>query len=383
MARAGLGSSWKCLLANDNSQMKRDCYVSNWGGADHFECKDVGKLDLKDLPRQADMAWASFPCQDLSLAGNYAGIGSADDTERTRSGAFWGFWQLMEAAEAEGKHPPLIVLENVCGILTSNGGEDFRVLGDALSSLDYKFGALLIDASHFLPQSRPRVFIVAVQGTADIASFEQSAPSLPWHTPAIEAARKHLSPKAQRDWVWWKLSAPPKRRSRTLEGIVGDDPKGVSWHSADQTEALLKLMSARDRKKLAKLKEGGARKVATIYKRTRAGKQMAELRADGIAGCLRTPGGGSSRQIVMVVHGEMVRTRLLSPREAALLMGLRPTFRLPERYNDAYHVAGDGVAVPAVRHLSKHLLTPLAQSIAAVVAEPSSEIEEYELEAAE
>src|ERR1035438_5825422 len=101
-----------------------------------------------------------------------------------------------------------------------------------------------------------------------------------------------------------------------------------------------------------------------IYKRTRrdeSGKsvQRAEIRFDGVSGCLRTPVGGSSRQSILVVEGSAVRSRLLSPREAARLMGLPDSYRLPENYNEAYHLAGDGVAVPVVRFLAARLLEPL------------------------
>ena len=101
-----------------------------------------------------------------------------------------------------------------------------------------------------------------------------------------------------------------------------------------------------------------------VYKRTRPDsngnkRQRAEIRFDKVAGCLRTPGGGSSRQTIMVVEGSSTRSRLLSPREAARLMGLSDDYILPARYNDAYHVAGDGVCVPVVRYLANCLLEPI------------------------
>lgn len=90
--------------------------------------------------------------------------------------------------------------------------------------------------------------------------------------------------------------------------------------------------------------------------------QRAEVRFDGISGCLRTPVGGSSRQTVILVENGHVRTRLLSPREAARLMGVPENYPLPSAYNDAYHLFGDGVAVPVVRWLENYLLSPLALS---------------------
>jgi DNA (cytosine-5)-methyltransferase 1 len=103
--------------------------------------------------------------------------------------------------------------------------------------------------------------------------------------------------------------------------------------------------------------------VGSVYKRTRVEngvkRQRAEVRFDDVAGCLRTPAGGSSRQTIVVVDGPLVRSRLLSPREAARLMGLPDGYRLPSGYNDAYHLAGDGVAVPVVRFLARTLFEPI------------------------
>jgi DNA (cytosine-5)-methyltransferase 1 len=67
-----------------------------------------------------------------------------------------------------------------------------------------------------------------------------------------------------------------------------------------------------------------------------------------------------------VVEGESVRTRLLSPREAARLMGLPDSYHLPSNYNLAYHLAGDGVVVPVVRHLAGFLIEPILLSISGV-----------------
>jgi DNA (cytosine-5)-methyltransferase 1 len=97
--------------------------------------------------------------------------------------------------------------------------------------------------------------------------------------------------------------------------------------------------------------------------------QRAELRLDGLAGCLRTPRGGSSRQVIVVIDKGRVRTRLLTPREAARLMGLPESYRLPTSANAALQVAGDGVAVPVVRWLADRLLEPLLSPAAVIAAE--------------
>ena len=113
----------------------------------------------------------------------------------------------------------------------------------------------------------------------------------------------------------------------------------------------------------------GERAVGALFRRTRTtaeGRhQRAEVRFDGLAGCLRTSGGGSSRQFLLVVENGRVRSRHMTPREAARLMGLPDSYRLPAATTAALHLVGDGVAVPVVRWLSEHLLRPLATALLA------------------
>lgn len=122
------------------------------------------------------------------------------------------------------------------------------------------------------------------------------------------------------------------------------------------------MMSRANLEKVRATQSRRRRSLGFRYRRTRSNKQRAEVRFDGLVGCLRTPSGGFSRQTLLVVHERRVRSRLLSPREAARLMGVSDSFILPSSYNSAYGAMGDGVAVPVVKWRSEHLLTPLAQS---------------------
>ena len=357
MARAGLGEGWRCLYANDLDLKKTACYARNWGSQE-LHVEDVNRVGTEDLPGTADLAWASFPCQDLSLAGVGRGLGGS------HSGTFWPFWSLIESLCAERRSPATIVLENVCGALRSHGGRDFAAIAEAVVLAGYRVGALILDAVHFTPQSRPRLFIVAVRSDLEVPkSLVGEAPDKRWHSPALLDAYAGLSPQSMNRWVWWWLPAPAER-AISLDELIEESPKRVEWHSKDQTERLLSLMSDINLGKVAAAKKLGKRTVGTVYKRTRRDKngrrrQRAEVRFDGVAGCLRTPTGGSSRQTVIVVNGETVRTRLLSPREAARLMGLSDDYWLPSNYNEAYHVAGDGLVVPVVRYLAQHLIEPI------------------------
>jgi DNA (cytosine-5)-methyltransferase 1 len=116
--------------------------------------------------------------------------------------------------------------------------------------------------------------------------------------------------------------------------------------------------------KVEAAKRTGRRMVGGVYRRTRVDEagdkiQRAEVRFDDVAGCLRTPAGGSSRQVILVVEGYRVRSRLVSARETARLMGLDDRYLLPPNYNEAYHLTGDGVVVPVVRHLAQYIFEPL------------------------
>lgn len=354
MARAGLGGLWNCLFSNEIDDKKAKAYKENWG-ADEILVKDVGKVCTRELPAAPDLVWASFPCQDLSLAGLGAGL------KGHRSGTFWPFWELMQKLKNEGRGPKVVVLENVCGTLTSHCGADFRSLVQALHLGGYKYGAVVVDAVLFVPQSRPRLFIIGVQNGVEIGtSLLCEQPDLQFHTQAVLTAYKSLPAEDRSGWLWWYLPAPGRRLNKFADVLENDVP----WHRPETTRSLLAMMSPINQAKVEKAKKLGGRSVGAVYKRTRPDEngskvQRAEVRFDDVAGCLRTPGGGSSRQSILVIEDGEVRSRLLSSREAARLMGLPDRYILPEKYNDAYHLMGDGVAVPVVRHLARYILEPL------------------------
>ena len=372
LARIGLGPDWDCAWANDFDPRKAAAWRANFPG-ERFDARDVWKIDPADLPGRADMAWASFPCQDLSLAGSRGGIKAA------RSSAFYGFWRLIEALDDQGRAPPILVIENVMGLLTSPGGKDFRALARVLTARGYRFGALEIDAADFLPQSRPRLFVVAVrEDAADLSAFTVSRPDTesPFHSGAVASAIARLSRTLQRKTVWWRLPAPP-RRNTALADLL--EPSAARWHTVMETGRLLSQMGPVHQRKVREAMdralETGATEIGAVFRRTRSEdgerRQRAEVRFDGMAGCLRTPGGGSSRQFLIVIEGDVVRSRPLTPRETARLMGLPEDYALPATETGALHLCGDGVAVPAVAWLGEHLLTPLAQAVSAEAEAPA------------
>jgi DNA (cytosine-5)-methyltransferase 1 len=355
MARIGLGDGWTCAFANDFDPVKAAAYRANFADAsEHFHQGDVWAIAPDTLPT-ADLAWASSPCQDFSLAGARAGLTGG------RSSAFFGFWKLMQTLHAQGRGPDTIVVENVVGLLTSHEGRDFTALCQALADEGYRFGALEIDAARFTPQSRPRVFVIATRRPADALA----GPS-PFHSRAVRAAQARLPAALQAHWIWWGLDAPPARNTDLSALLEPDD--SVTWNAPDRTRNLLALMAPAHRAAVEAHVKSGQRAVGAVFKRMRGGQQRAEARFDGLAGCLRTPRGGSSRQTLLVIDGGQVRSRLIGPREGARLMGLPESYALPGSQTAGLHVIGDGVAPPVVRWLASRLLEPLVDSKSASLA---------------
>ncbi|WP_295227027.1 DNA cytosine methyltransferase [uncultured Brevundimonas sp.] len=347
---AGLGLSAAgiaTVFANDMDAAKTRAFKANHPHTP-FRQSDVWSLTVDDLPGRPDMAWASSPCQDVSLAGARGGL------EAGRSGAFWGFWRLMQGLAAEGRGPRVIVLENVIGLLTSGQGRDFAAVCAAMVEAGYTVGALEMDAAHWLPQSRPRLFVVASQGEAPRAA----GPIQPFHSARLVAAHARLPDAVKAAWVWWSLPAPSQRNLDLAAILEPDD--AVNW--LDDADAILALAAPLHRARIASALASGQRCVGAAYRRVRTENgrkvQRLEIRFDGLAGCLRTPAGGSSRQYVVVCDRGLARVRRLTAREAARLMGVSEDYRLPSSESATLKLMGDAVAVPVVRALAEGLLLP-------------------------
>jgi DNA (cytosine-5)-methyltransferase 1 len=324
------------VWANDICSKKAAVFWANHEGAPFALCS-IADVSGERLP-PSTLSWASFPCQDLSLAGNGEGI------RAKRSGLVWEWLRVMDEIP---QRPPLLAAENVVGLVSADEGAHYRELHKALVERGYKVGALLMDAAHWLPQSRPRVFVIAVAAHANIPKSLLTTKPTWVHSMAIQKVAAGLE-----NWIWWNLPKP-EQRIQTLSGIVDFS---LPCHDAATSKKNLALVPFVH---MLRLQESGL-SVVPGYKRIRNKKQVLELRFDGIAGCLRTPAGGSSRQYLVIRHGNGWRTRILSPREAARLMGAPETFKLPGTFNDGYKAMGDAVAAPVAAYLAKHLLSPLA-----------------------
>lgn len=330
----GLKGMFSPVWSNDICPKKAAVYKANFSG-DHFLEEDINNISGAKLP-YAHLSWASFPCQDLSLAGSLGGINAK------RSGLVWEWFRILTEMQTM---PAILVIENVAGLLSAQNGENYIKLHNYLTELGYRSGAILVDACHFVPQSRPRVFVISIRNDINIPlGLSDSGPNWLHNKAAISLGRK-LS-----NWIWWKTPKPPKPTLKLKDIIDHDIPYDKN--------SVLKLIPEHHLAKLDKLDNV----VVTGYRRTRQGAQCLELRFDGIAGCLRTPEGGSSKQFVVVKENGKLNARLLTVREAARLMGAPNSYILPETYNDAYKAMGDAVALPVAIFIGEAFLLKLAEA---------------------
>jgi DNA (cytosine-5)-methyltransferase 1 len=342
---AGIETRW----ANDIAPDKQDLYASNFD-AYSFILGDVRDISGDEIPT-VDLATASFPCTDLSLAGNRKGLG-ADGAPRGQDGGSSMFWEFARIIEEMGaRRPRGVLLENVLGFASSHGGKDLREAVLKLNELGYSCDLLAADARAFVPQSRPRMFIVGLADLPDDHAFHAFDKRPGWvqaFASANPEARLHARP----------LPDLPEGPG-TLAGLVEPDgADAVEWWDRDRVERFRSSLSELQAERLASLEALPTISWRTAYRRTRHGKAVWEIRADAIAGCLRTARGGSSKQALVEVGFGSVRVRWLTPREYARLMGA-PDFILSARRNQSLFGFGDAVCVPVISWLCEGYLVPV------------------------
>lgn len=347
LARMGLESAgFRVAWANDYEPDKQAMYENQFGRTNEhvFALGDIGKVQAATLPVDASLAWASSPCTDLSLAGGRAGLAGV------QSGTFWHFIRLLE--ELGGDAPAVVVLENVTGLATSHGGDDLTAAIRAFNGLGYSVDVLALDARRFVPQSRPRLFLVGAKNPPVDGSAPDSELRPEW-LQWIYADKTLLTHRA-------RLPLPPAPKlsglSDLVEAMPADDER---WWDSDRTEAFVASLSPTQRERVATLRRGAEVKHRTAYRRTRGGIAVWEVRADDISGCLRTARGGSSKQAVVRLGNKRLQVRWMTPREYARLMGAGDYDLSAARTNQALFGFGDAVAVPAVSWLAENYLMPL------------------------
>ena len=158
-------AGWRVVYANDWNAKRAQIYRGFFH--ESYRVEDIFSVSLEDIP-QVMLATCSFPCVDLSLAGKGEGLNG------NHSGAFWGFHDILKK---QGKNsPPIVLLENVAGWLYANEGRDFHTTAKSLNALGYACDVFALNARSFVPQSRPRIFMVGVKGLAGVDNHGLSKP---------------------------------------------------------------------------------------------------------------------------------------------------------------------------------------------------------------
>ena len=342
LARAGMDAAGiETVWANDIDDVKCRLYAAQWGEG-HLLHGNVFDVDPSDVPA-ADIAWASSPCTDLSLAGKRGGL-----VDGPESRAFFGFINVVE--KMGDRAPRAVVLENVCGLASSHDGNDFRIVVEEFNRLGYSVDAFELNARRWLPQSRPRMFVVGVKdpiggGEIDTSirpdrlAWIHADPKLVTHVTPVEKAPVLLSGGF----------------TEIAEVLPEDDSR---WWDASRCAAFVGSLSAIQRERFDALKAGGSTVARTAYRRTRNGKPVWEMREDDIAGCLRTARGGSSKQAVVVIGNGDARMRWMTGLEYARLQGAGGFNLDGFKESQVQYAFGDAVAAPAVTWLMKQAIIP-------------------------
>lgn len=356
LMRAGLErAGWRAVFANDIDPVKARLYAANYPDARaHFALEDIWRLSGAAIPDVA-LATASFPCTDLSLAGRRAGLAGG------QSSAFWGFERVLR--EMGDRCPPLALIENVPGLLSSNNGRDLESVLLALNALGYAVDVLVVDASHFVPQSRSRLFIVGRK--MDGTDGARATPSLFSDADGLRPERLQAFIRRHAHIRWLHAPALPPLPARAvslqdlIEPLPDDDQR---WFDSKREAYLLGQLSPRHRARIEAQARRPTPAYFTAFRRVRNGRTVVEARFDDMAGCLRTPKGGSARQILLMAGGGRIRARHLTPLECARLMGA-PDFVLSGSVTESLFGFGDAVCVPVVAWIAEHYLEALMPSL--------------------
>ena len=312
LMRAGLERAGiRTVFANDIDKTKAALYRDNWGN-DILHVGDIRNLSGDDIP-PVGLATASFPCVDLSLAGHRQGL------RGPQSSLVFEFLRILN--EMENRAPGTVLIENVPGFMSANGGKDWQTVITHLEVLGYKVNHISVNANAFVPQSRERIFIIAYHGT-DIT-----------------------------------FPTPPSPRDNMRLAEIADE--GAEWWPASRLDALLNTLSPIQSERVAAYQAQQQISYFGAFRRTRKGHPVWEVRADEIAGALRTTRGGSAKQAILRAGRGSLAARWMNVMEYARLQGAENLRYESVSPQQAMFALGDAVCVPVIEWIANNCLQPL------------------------
>jgi len=300
----------QCVFSSEIDPKARLVYHANYG---EWPSGDITKIQAEDVPDH-DLLCAGFPCQPFSLSGKRLGFEDA-----TRGTIFFDIVRIARA-----KRPAAILLENVKGLKSHDGGRTLATIVGALEEIGYRVTTpKVLNASLFgCPTARERVFIVALRSDLGIGNFKFPEP-----TNEIVCLDDVLLPDSETDrWVV---------RGRQ----VFIDEEAVA--RAEGKSALEPV------------------RVGLVDNRDAQGYRVYSDQGHAITFCAHGGGIGAKTGLYWI-NG---RVRRLDPRECLAVMGYPKSFVIPPSISpdQVRTLIGNSVAVVVVRRAYESIVAALAE----------------------
>jgi DNA (cytosine-5)-methyltransferase 1 len=361
---AGIGgmafglNHFNTVWANDICPIKERTFKLNHNDVE-FICDDINNILVTDIPNTT-LVSATYPCTNTSCAGDRTGLLGV------KSGVVYKWLELMKSKGGAETHP-FAILENPTGLIARNHGSDLTDLISQLNSLGYAVNLMVVDAKHFVPQSRPRIFINCI----DRAII---SPNITPITSSNDLPQcKNLMTNPLRKWITKNLdlnlvnvaTRPLPTRTIQLESLIELDEQNTDhWADENFKDELIRLLVGKQLAKFQKLVNSPFKTVSTVARRGRTHPDgtsfnATEINVSGVAPAQRPYKGGSSRCWVLVAGQGSYDFKVVTPRESARLMGFDDTFKLPSNAKEAYQCTGDSVVPQAVSWVEENVYQPL------------------------
>ena len=288
---AMVANGGECVFSSEWDTFAQRTYQANFGVKPHG---DITKVELSEIPR-FDVLTAGFPCQPFSMIGKREGF-----AHKTQGTLFWDILRIVRA-----RRPAALLLENVKGLVSHNGGDTLDTIIGALQEADYWTFWRVLDAAEFgVPQHRERVYIVAFD------KRRMRRPQFGWPRPSR------------------KRRAIGRHIEKNVDGYsISKHLQKVYIHKADDGHPEIV-----DRKSDFAVKT----LVASYHKIQRITGTFVK---DGPTGL-----------------------RLLTEGECKAIMGFPKKFRFPVSRTQMYRQMGNSVAVPVVRKVSREIAMTLLEA---------------------
>lgn len=350
MEAANIETIW----ANDCNELSCRVYESNFG-QNSIVLADITQIDLSTIP-QHDFLTAGFPCQPFSPAGKKQGI-----RDRVRGTLF----ERIVETIAE-KQPQYFLLENVKRILTMEQGYHFRVILNALASLDYFIEWRLINPLHFgIPQNRDRVFILGTKSTTknpfpNLEKFMVLLTQEDWDIldTGIETLEKCLQPivlEQQTKNHNWGIAYQNQMYTRQIPALVNQKPpqklKDILQDEPDIDTQFDFTADTRERIKKSTVVNRYCNGVEILY--NQGGGARLGYTIFGINGVASTLTASTSRHYERYQVGN--KFRRLTNIEYARLMGFPDHWCRVARVYDQYMLYGNAVVPACVEWICRRI----------------------------